>query len=202
MAMSAILIFLPNPVSCIMKHSHPPYDVVEILRKTVYNLIVTQLNTVLRAGMFILTLISVLFNSNFTVFSVFVAMHKKGGMILNELYERIKKLCGARDIKISDLCKATGIRSGMMTDLKMGRSKSLSSASLSKIAGYFEISVDYLLGMETSDQIDEQKRELAELLEEIRRNPDLRTMFSLTKNATPEEVRQYIKVIKAIRGEE
>lgn len=121
---------------------------------------------------------------------------------MNELYERIKKLCEARDIKISDLCKATGIRSGMMTDLKMGRSKSLSSASLSKIAGYFEISVDYLLGLETSDQIDEQKRELAELLEEIRRNPDLRTMFSLTKNATPEEVRQYIKVIKAIRGEE
>ena len=37
---------------------------------------------------------------------------------------------------------------------------------------------------------------------EIRRNPELRTMFSVAKNATPDEIRQYINVIKAIRGEE
>lgn len=119
---------------------------------------------------------------------------------IGDLYNRIESLCKIKGERMSDLCRSIGIRSGVMSDLKMGRSKSLSSATLSKIAGHFGVSVDYLLGV--SGKGTEEDNELAELLEEIRRNPDLRTMFSLTKNATPEEVRQYIKVIKAIRGEE
>lgn len=46
----------------------------------------------------------------------------------------------------------------------------------------------------------EDDDELNEMLEDVRRNPELRAMFSITKKATPEQVRQYIKVIKALRG--
>jgi len=35
-----------------------------------------------------------------------------------------------------------------LSDLKMGRLKSLSAATLAKIAGYFGVSVEYLLGNE------------------------------------------------------
>ena len=57
-----------------------------------------------------------------------------------------------------------------------------------------------------TDDTDSQERyeqqEVADMLDEIRKNPELRTMFSITRNATPEQLRQYINVIKAIRGED
>ena len=45
----------------------------------------------------------------------------------------------------------------MITDLKMGRKKSLSAETAQKIAAYFGVSVGYLLGQEetTSDVLDQ-----------------------------------------------
>ena len=65
---------------------------------------------------------------------------------MSNLYDRIKTLCEERNIKIFTMCQATGIRSGIISDLKAGRSKSLSAPTLAKIANYFDVSVDYLLG--------------------------------------------------------
>lgn len=71
---------------------------------------------------------------------------------------------------------------------------------LQTLAGYFGVSTDYLMGSDDTDTAEND--EMAELLEEIRKNPELRTLFSISKRATPEEVRQYIRLIKALRGEE
>ncbi len=122
---------------------------------------------------------------------------------MSELYEIISELCSQKGITITELCRKSGASRGSLSDLKMGRKQSLSADTLSKIASYFGVSVDYLLGNEQKEKpTATDDSELAEILEDIRRNPDLRAMFSLTKNATPEEVRQYINVIKAIRGGE
>lgn len=122
---------------------------------------------------------------------------------MSELYEIISELCSQKGITITELCRKSGASRGSLSDLKMGRKQSLSADTLSKIASYFGVSVDYLLGNEEKEKpTATDDSELAEILEDIRRNPDLRAMFSLTKNATPEEVRQYINVIKAIRGGE
>lgn len=121
---------------------------------------------------------------------------------MDDLYSKIETLCKKHNTNITIMCKEAGVSRSPLSDLKMGRSKSLSSETLSKIASYFNVSVDYLLGKEVNDKLAAaEDNELAEILEDIRRNPDLRAMFSLTKNATPEQVRQYIDVIKAIRGE-
>lgn len=122
---------------------------------------------------------------------------------MDDLYSKIETLCKKHNTNVTIMCKEAGVSRSPLTDLKMGRSKSLSSETLSKIASYFGVSVDYLLGNEEKEKpTATDDSELAEILEDIRRNPDLRAMFSLTKNATPEEVRQYINVIKAIRGGE
>lgn len=77
------------------------------------------------------------------------------------------------------------------------------SDKMQVLAGYFGVSVDYLM---TGDDVDTEERyekqEVLDMLDEIRKNPELRTMFSITRNATPEQLRQYINVIKAIRGED
>ena len=62
------------------------------------------------------------------------------------LYERIEALCKERGINVTEMCRETGITRAKLSDLKMKRTKSLSAQTLTKIAGYFSVSVDYLLG--------------------------------------------------------
>ena len=67
---------------------------------------------------------------------------------MNETYSRIEALCRSRGINITELCKRCSIPRASLTDFKMGRNKSLSAATLQKIAEYFSVSVEYLLSGE------------------------------------------------------
>lgn len=71
---------------------------------------------------------------------------------MSELYELIENLCKEKGTNITAMCKASGVSRAPLTELKMGRSKTLSSATLSKIAAYFGVSVDYLLGNEEKEK--------------------------------------------------
>lgn len=65
---------------------------------------------------------------------------------MGNMYERILALCEERGIKPGRVCADTGLSRGMMSDLKMGRTKELSGKNTKKIADYFGVSTDYLLG--------------------------------------------------------
>lgn len=62
-----------------------------------------------------------------------------------ETYERIAELCSKEGITITDMCKLCSIPRASLTDYKMGRIKSLSALTLSKISEHFSVSVEYLL---------------------------------------------------------
>ena len=70
------------------------------------------------------------------------------------------------------------------------------------IADYFGMTVEELLDgkIKTAPIIKTEADEMAELLQEFRDNDDLRTLFSLSSKATPAQLKQYIGVIKALRG--
>lgn len=74
---------------------------------------------------------------------------------MGNLYESIQKLCEREGIRPGRLCDQLSISRGLMTDLKMGRKKSLSAETAQKIAGYFGVTVAYLLGQEEHDILDE-----------------------------------------------
>lgn len=120
---------------------------------------------------------------------------------MGDMYSKIESLCKARGSNITQMCRETNISRSVFSELKSGRTKQLSAKYLPVVADYLDVSVGYLLGNEEKPTTDNDS-ELYELLEDIRRNPDLRAMFSLAKDATPDQVRQYINVIKAIRGED
>lgn len=65
------------------------------------------------------------------------------------LHETIWALCDNAGISVGKMCSDTGISRGNLTDLKMGRIKSLSATNLQKIADYFKVPVDYLLSGES-----------------------------------------------------
>ena len=73
-----------------------------------------------------------------------VEAYKKGLYFMSNLYERIDSLCKERGINITTMCKESGASRGSLTDLKSGRKQDLSIKTLTKIADYFGVSVDYL----------------------------------------------------------
>lgn len=67
---------------------------------------------------------------------------------MEDLYQRICNLCQSNGIRPGRLCAQLGLSRSLMTDLKMGRKKSVSAETAQKIASFFHISVGQLLGQE------------------------------------------------------
>ena len=63
-----------------------------------------------------------------------------------KIHERIDLLCRERGISGSKLCASLGISRSTLTELRKGRAKSLTTDTAEKIADYFAVSLDYLLG--------------------------------------------------------
>lgn len=61
------------------------------------------------------------------------------------LYETILGLCESRGISVYRMSKESGVSRSVMTELKSGRTQSLSTESLQKIASYFNVPVDFFL---------------------------------------------------------
>ena len=69
---------------------------------------------------------------------------------MGSLYENILSLCQSKGIRPGRLCDELELSRGLMTDLKMGRKKSINAQTAQKIAAYFGVSVGYLFNQEGS----------------------------------------------------
>ena len=89
---------------------------------------------------------------------------------MSDLYSNIHALCEKEGIKDGTLCANIGIRRSFLSELKAGRTKSLSAEVLSKIASYFNVSVDYLLTGEQKENPSKQPQsEVDAAVERIRK---------------------------------
>lgn len=116
------------------------------------------------------------------------------------LYERIAQLCRERGISGGRMCGDLGISRSMLTDLKMGRKKTVGTDTAAKIASYLGVSVDYLTG--NSDEkklLVNNDEELTEYLEALKNRSEMRMLFNLAKNASKEDVERAVKIIEALR---
>lgn len=83
---------------------------------------------------------------------------------------------------------------------------------LQRIADFFQVGTDYLLGnsdirnpYENHQRISESikdHKELLEFWEVLKEREDLQLLFKQTKQMTEKDIRQIIKIIKAIEDEE
>ncbi len=121
------------------------------------------------------------------------------------LYERIEALCAQKGVNITQMCRQAGVNRGNLTDLKMGRQTGLSTRNMDRIAKYFGVSIEELLGTagarEDADLVNGDE-ELTEYLEMLRSRPECRMLFSVTKNATRDDVEKAVAIIEALRKAE
>lgn len=124
---------------------------------------------------------------------------------MSELYNRIESLCKKRNINVTVMCKETGASRGSLTDLKAGRKKKLSTDTLSKIAEYFGVSVDYLLNGEDNIKVEAHNEpiylddETRDIIDELRTRPEMKILFSVSKNVTKEDIEATVEILKRIQ---
>ena len=82
---------------------------------------------------------------------------------MDNLFDRIQTLCSNKGIRPGRLCDELGLSRSLMTDLKMGRKKTVNAETAQKIAGYLGVSVGYLLGQEAATQ----SKPASDLLDEV-----------------------------------
>lgn len=123
---------------------------------------------------------------------------KKGVGILETL-DKITHLLNVQGKKQKELTDYIGVSKGTFTDWKSGKTVSY-NRYLPKIAEFFDVSVDYLVGKDENPQKDSDD-ELMEYLEELRMRPEMKMLFSLTKNATKKDVEAAVRIIEAMLGE-
>ena len=71
---------------------------------------------------------------------------------MSTLYERITELCKNKGVSGSRMCLDLGMSKSTMSELKAGRTKGISTSTAQKIAAYFGVSVDYLLGKDEKEK--------------------------------------------------
>lgn len=114
----------------------------------------------------------------------------------NVFFERYAALCKERGETPNSVAKIIGASSGSVTAWKNGTAPR--NATLAKIADYFGVSTDYLLGKEKMPLVNEDK-ELTEYLQILKTRPECRMLFQLSKDATKEDVEAVVRIIEALR---
>lgn len=101
------------------------------------------------------------------------------------LYESILSLCVERGIKGGKMCVDLGLSKSLMTDLKSGRKKGITAETAQKIADYFSVSVDRVLGVEKAPI---QRDERGDTLDSTESSRKLK-LLARHLNRIPEETR-------------
>ena len=115
------------------------------------------------------------------------------------LYNRFEALRVARGITKTFIAQSLGRSPTLCQDWKQQKSQP-SDTQLREVARILGTSTAYLRG-ETDDPapLGARDAEMEELLTTLREREDMRMLFKLAQDASPEDVRQAVKNIEALR---
>ena len=126
---------------------------------------------------------------------------------------RLKELRESRGLSQADLAQAIHTNQSTVAMWENGTNRPR-NATLEKLANFFGVSTDYLLGRTddagqgSSIQItDENNRPIVldddalELIDSLRSRPEMKMLFSVSKKATTEDIIKAVKIIEALKDE-
>ena len=102
------------------------------------------------------------------------------------MYAIFQELIDKRGLRVADVSRATGIRSGVFADWKKGRyTPKIDKMKL--IADYLGVSVEYLMTGEKEETyyLNDDARELAEFLFN---NPEYKVLFDASRKVKREDI--------------
>ena len=124
-------------------------------------------------------------------------MHKNGVIFLFQ-YERFETLLKARGITKTFIARSLGRSATLCQDWKQQKSQP-TEKQLREVARILGTTPAYLRGETDEVSPNADSEELAQLLTSLREREDMRMLFKLAQDASPEDVRQAVKIIEALR---
>lgn len=109
---------------------------------------------------------------------------------------RIKTMRLSRGLNQIDLAKMVGVSRSTITMWETDQRRP-SFDMFDALADAFNVPISAILEDEKQQHEDD---ELWELRETLRRNPEVRILFSTAKNATPKQIRQAVAVLQALKA--
>ncbi|MEW8997584.1 MAG: helix-turn-helix domain-containing protein [Thermoanaerobacter sp.] len=127
---------------------------------------------------------------------------------LNPFSQRLRQLREEKGLLQKDVAKILGITPSAYGYYEQGK-REPSMEVLKKLSDFFNVSIDYLLGRtdirSPVDEITEAVSDDPELFEfwnTLKKREDLKLLFKQTKKLSPKDIKQIIRIIKAIEDEE
>jgi transcriptional regulator with XRE-family HTH domain len=124
------------------------------------------------------------------------------------LSRRLKKLRKEKQISQKDLAKKLNLSPSTIAMYETEKRKP-DSETLERMSNYFDVSIDYLLGLtDERSSADKIKKaisddpELQDAWDQISKRENLQLLFKQTKDMDDSSIRQIIRVIKAIEEDE
>lgn len=124
------------------------------------------------------------------------------------LSERLQHLRKQKDITQEEIAKYIGVTRPAYSAYEGGK-RTPDYNTLQKLADYFNVTTDYLLGRTVNpappDKITSSISDDSELIEfwdKLKEREDLQIFFKQTKDMSPADIKKIMRIIKAIEDEE
>lgn len=114
------------------------------------------------------------------------------------MYEIFEELLVKNNVSTYKVSKETGIAQSVFSSWKNGISTPKQD-KLQKIADYFHVTVDYLMGIERDQNINYYLNdETRKIAQEVFDTPELKTLFNISRTLPPNKLKALTEFIKEI----
>ena len=113
-------------------------------------------------------------------------------------YERFEQLRLSRGVTKTFIAQSLGRSATLCQDWKQQKSQP-NEQQLLKVARILGTTPEYLRGETDEIAPGAMTEAMGQLLTSLREREDMRMLFKLAQDATPEDVRQAVKIIEALR---
>ena len=114
--------------------------------------------------------------------------------------EKIKELRLTRGLTLEQVANEVGVGKSTVRKWETGMIANMRNDKIKALAKALGKTPEYLMGWEDAEKEPAPAdQELTEMLETLRTREDMRMLFKLSRDATPEDVRQAVKIIEALR---
>lgn len=116
-------------------------------------------------------------------------------------FDIFRDLCKQKGVSCKRAAAEIGLSGSTATKWK-NTGATPNGKTLEKIAAYFDVSVEQLLGIkkDPAENISEERDELINLLEELKERPDMRMLFKSARDAKPEDVMTIARMLAGLKN--
>lgn len=124
---------------------------------------------------------------------------------MSNMYNIIENLCKSNNMTVTEMCRELKITRSSLSELKQGRAKSLSADKVIKIAKYFGVSAEYISGEQDNIMVEAHNEpiylddETRNIIDELRTRPEMKILFSVSKNVTKEDIEATVEILKRMQ---